>query len=64
MKELMKQWEAGLISNREFIAKAIYLIPLEAPEAIGPEGYINRLDAIDIKVDNEYYGLAWDIFKS
>lgn len=73
MKELMKQWESGLISNREFITRAIdliandpsYLMTDSAPcPVFGEVGYLNRLGDIDIKVDKEYYDLAWSIFKS
>ena len=73
MKDLMKQWQDGLISNREFITRAIDLIANDpsylmvdaaACPVFGETGYLNRLGAIDIKVDSEYYDLAWSIFKS
>lgn len=73
LEALKKQFQDGLISNREFITRAIDLLAndpsylrMDAPACpvFGPEGYLNRLGAIDIKVDNEYYDLAWDIFKS
>ena len=73
LSTIKQQFQLGLISSREFIIKVIDAFAKEPvnldPDAepcqvFGDNGYLDKLQSTDTKVDKEYYDLAWDIFKS